>query len=129
MTRLKESATEVLVIDDTASARDRLERLLLELPNVAVSSCRSDPDLVLGVCRATQPDCIVMDVPLRGRDGLRLLAQLRQEAPDCQLIVLSNRITESLRFALQSLGISHRLNKVTDFERTPELVRSLTLEP
>lgn len=59
---------KVLIVDDEAPARQRLQHLLEGHENLAVASGREAINAVLG----TQPDVVLLDIRMPGMDGLEL---------------------------------------------------------
>lgn len=77
-----------VVCDDRADARHVVGRLLgrcgFELGGTA------DGYLALReLVQSTQPDVAVVTLPLPGMNGLRAVRDLREAAPDCQVVLLS----------------------------------------
>lgn len=66
----------VLVVDDEALARERLKRLLEELPGYECCGEAGDGVLVLRLIEARQPDVVLLDVRMPGMDGLETARHL-----------------------------------------------------
>jgi two-component system, OmpR family, response regulator len=116
--------TQVLVVDDAATTRDRLCAWLVEAGmQVAVST--ADPDAALGCAEALRPDCIVIDVPVHDASGFSLLSELRGRCPGCMVIVMMNNLTDEVRRQCAAAGVRHCLDKASEFERVIDVVRDL----
>jgi two-component system LytT family response regulator len=66
----------VLVVDDVALARQRLERLLRAYPDVVVAASCADADTAFAAIAAAMPDLLLLDIDLPGGDGFALLERL-----------------------------------------------------
>jgi two-component system LytT family response regulator len=78
-------ALRVLVVDDEPTARQRVVRLLREIPGVlVVGECGSGREAVRAA-RARRPDLVFLDVAMPGVDGLSVARYLA--APDGPLVV------------------------------------------
>jgi two-component system response regulator AlgR len=69
----------VLIVDDEPLARSRLRRLLDDLPGHDCVGEAADGDAALDACRRFNPDVVLLDIRMPGRDGLstaRALAAL-----------------------------------------------------
>lgn len=70
---------KVLIVDDEPLARARLRRLLDALPGHACVGEAADGEQALEACRRLNPDVVLLDIRMPGRDGLstaRALAAL-----------------------------------------------------
>jgi two-component system LytT family response regulator len=69
-----------LIVDDEASARRLLLRLLGDHPQIEVVGEAASVDRALGLCTRLEPDVVFLDVQMRGELGFRLL-ELLPKAP------------------------------------------------
>jgi two-component system response regulator AlgR len=60
----------VLIVDDEPLARARLRRLLDALPAHACIGEAADGDAALDACRQLNPDVVLLDIRMPGRDGV-----------------------------------------------------------
>lgn len=76
------SATRVLLVDDHGIFRAGLRALLETAPDVLVVGEASDGQEALRLCTDTRPDVVLMDLSMKGGDGLTATrALLRRPAP------------------------------------------------
>lgn len=125
----------ILVVDDEAPARDRLCRMLRDMPDVAVAGQAADAEEALAAVHADPPEVVLLDIRMPGMSGLELamyLAELERppavifttafdqhamEAFDVQAVdyllkpIRRERLSEALRRArrptLAQLGALH----------------------
>jgi two-component system response regulator HydG len=104
----------VLVVDDEASARDALSKLLEQEGYETVTAVDGASALVVVSERA--PEIIVTDLQMPGVDGMELLSKVRAENPDIPVIVAtaSGDVTAAVR-AMRS-GAEDYLTKPIDFD-------------
>ncbi len=72
----------VLIADDEAMARKRLERLLGALPEVQVVGVCASGEQVLASLEGCAPDVLLLDIRMPGLSGLDTSALLGEERPD-----------------------------------------------
>lgn len=66
----------VLIVDDEPLARERLQRLVGELPAVTVAGTAANGDEALERVRALRPQVVLLDIRMPGRDGLSVAREL-----------------------------------------------------
>ena len=69
----------VLVVDDEALALDRLRTLFADIDEVDVVGQATDGDMALEQIEKLQPDLVILDIQMPGRNGLRTAAALEPE--------------------------------------------------
>ena len=105
----------VLIVDDEPLARARLRRLLDALPGHACVGEAADGDQALDACRALNPDLVLLDIRMPGRDGLstaRALAAL----PAPPAVVFTTAFSDFAADAFD-VGAVHYLLKPVSAER------------
>lgn len=79
----------VLVAEDMQILRDTLVALLGLEEDIDVVAEVSDGGSVVPAAVAVRPDVAVVDIDLPGTDGLTAAAQLHQQCPGCQVLILT----------------------------------------
>jgi len=103
--RSSEDPYRVMVVDDDAGTRIYL-RLVLEQAGMTVLEC-ADSDTVLEQIANFQPDLLLMDLYMKGLDGLSLTMELRKqpELSVLPIVFVSVEQTDETRFrAIQAGG-------------------------
>ncbi|MDX9875432.1 MAG: response regulator, partial [Spongiibacteraceae bacterium] len=74
---------KVLIVDDEPLARQRLRRLLAEVSSVSVVGEAGNGDEALRACRELQPQLVLLDIRMPGRDGMAVARELAgwEQAP------------------------------------------------
>ena len=90
----------LLIVEETA-AMCRLIRALIDGLPVSVTECRDGRD-TMALCRALQPDWVVLDLDLAGTDALATAREIRLAHPAIRIVALgedSPRLQEASRRA------------------------------
>jgi DNA-binding NtrC family response regulator len=104
----------ILVVDDEASARSGLSKLLQQEGFTADTAENGHAALLVAADRP--PDVIVTDLKMPGMDGIELCQKLREQDPDLPVIVVTafGDITSAVR-AMRA-GADDYLTKPVDFD-------------
>ncbi|MGV9599383.1 response regulator [Streptosporangium sandarakinum] len=79
----------VLLAEDQAMVRGALVSLLgLETDIEVVGEAASGPEAV-AVAREVRPDVALLDIEMPGGDGITAAAMIREEVPDCKVVILT----------------------------------------
>jgi two-component system response regulator RegA len=116
----------VLVIDDNERLRERLARALAGRGH-EVRTAASGQE-ALGALRWS-PTHALLDLRLGDDDGLSVLAQLRQAAPELQIVVLTGYGSIATAVEAMRLGAHDYLQKPADADLVLAAFRERTEEP
>jgi two-component system response regulator HydG len=108
------SKTRVLVVDDEASARSGLEKLLGQSGFDVVTA--ADGVLALAAAAETAPDVVVTDLRMPNMDGMTLLAKLREQDPSLPVIVTTAFGEVDTAVEAMRKGASDFITKPIDFD-------------
>jgi DNA-binding NarL/FixJ family response regulator len=84
----------VLLVDDHALVRAGIRSLLQELPDVEVVAEASDGAQALQIAERERPDVVLMDIAMKGMNGLEAAAKLRERQPGVKIVILSMHTSE-----------------------------------
>jgi two-component system response regulator TctD len=115
------------MIEDDEALSTTLARSLTRL-GWDITLCR-DGRAALGSWRATQPDVVLLDLTLPGRDGLQILAQARDEGFVTPVLILTARGTVGDRVHGLNAGADDYLPKPFDLDELEARLRALYRRP
>jgi len=79
----------VLLAEDQGMMRGALALLLDLESDIEVVAQVERGDLVVDAVRAHRPDVALLDIEMPGKSGLDAAAELRTQAPDCKVMILT----------------------------------------
>ncbi|MGW6908190.1 response regulator [Streptomyces sp. NPDC054940] len=79
----------VLLAEDQGMTHGALALLLGMEPDITVVAQVSDGQAIVDVALTYRPDVALLDIELPGRSGLDVAAELRDQAPDCRVLLLT----------------------------------------
>jgi DNA-binding NarL/FixJ family response regulator len=115
----------VLIVDGQAEVRRGLRMRLAIEPDMAVVGEAGDVDAALALAQALNPDVIVVDIGMRGADGVDTIKRLRAAAPAAAEVVLTLRGEEDTRVRAQEAGAEAFIEKVGRTDALLQAIRCL----
>jgi len=106
------SARKVLLVDDSGMAR-RAERQILESAGYIVAEAE-DGLIALERYFLEKPDLVLLDLVMKGMNGLDVLTKLHEMDAQARVIVVSADVQDSSRLMAESAGAVGFLNKPVD---------------
>jgi two-component system chemotaxis response regulator CheY len=103
---------KILLVDDSAMAR-RSARQILESAGYAVAEAE-DGLVALERYFLDKPDLVLLDLVMKGMNGLDVLSKLTQMDGDARVLVLSADVQESSRQLAAEAGAAGFLTKPID---------------
>ncbi|MDH5578731.1 MAG: response regulator transcription factor [Betaproteobacteria bacterium] len=88
------AALRVLLVDDHALVRAGMRSLLRDIGDVEVVAEASDGAEALAAAEHERPDVVLMDIAMKGMNGLEAAARLRERQPEAKIIILSMHTSE-----------------------------------
>lgn len=119
---------KVAIIDDEPLIVEGLSKTLMwEKWNCQVAGYAYDGREGMELIREEQPDIIITDINMPEMDGLMMIAGLKSEFPDMQIIILTGyREFEYARKAIE-LGVSRFLLKPSKMNELEEAIEAATV--
>jgi two-component system chemotaxis response regulator CheB len=95
---------KVLVVDDSAVARQFLVQLINHAPGMKVVGTANDGLEAIEAAERLRPDIITMDIVMPRLAGPEAIEQIMQRTPTPIVVVTGNTITEEVRATFESLA-------------------------
>ena len=117
--------TRVLIVDDHPILRQGLMQMIDNEPDMVVCAEAEDGPQALDAIASERPDVAVVDISLKGRDGLELVRDLKARLPDLGVLVFS--MHEESLYAERALraGASGYLMKQQPIEEVITALRTV----
>jgi two-component system, NtrC family, nitrogen regulation response regulator NtrX len=114
----------VLVVDDEAEIRASLEEILRE-EGYGVA-CAANAEEAMEMARDAAYDVVLLDIWLPGRDGLEVLAEMRELKPESrpEVVIVSGHGTIEAAVKATKLGAYDFLEKPLSLDRTLIVVKN-----
>ena len=104
----------ILVVDDDATARDVLRKLLASSDYDVTTA--DDGAVALALASEVAPDLVVTDLEMPNLDGMGLLAKLRTQDPSLPVIVTTGLNDVDTAVEAMRMGAADFLTKPVDFD-------------
>ena len=114
----------ILIVDDHPLTRDALSALLVQQGFDVVGEAEDGAKAIVEA-DALQPDLVLLDLTMPGMDGLTALPQIRDVAPDCEVVVLTASDAEENLLAAIRAGASGYLLKTEPPEQIAAFLRGV----
>jgi DNA-binding NarL/FixJ family response regulator len=107
----------VLLADDHTLVRAGIRALLVAMPQVDVVAEAADGEAALQLALRLQPDLVLMDIAMKGMNGLQATACLREQLPGARVIILSMHATaDYVQQALRAGAVGYLLKDAATLE-------------
>src|SRR5205085_9213479 len=120
--RMSTAKTRVLLVEDHAVFREQLMELINRQPDMTVCGEADNVTEALAKTKTLRPDIVMVDVTLKGRNGLELLKDLKAEGIDTPALVLS--MHDELLYAERVLRAGAR-GYITKQETSKEVLAAI----
>ena len=115
----------VLLVEDSSTFRKSMrEMLALRFPRIEIEEA-SDGEQALQKLENTNPDLIIMDIRLPGKNGLEVTKIIKEANSDVEVVILTSYDIPEYRAAALRSGASHFFTKgnagsdeIADFVRS-----------
>ena len=111
---------KVFISDDSATIRERLVTMVLDLPDIAVVGQAQDVPGSLAAIRHTRPDVVILDIRMPGGNGIQVLREVKKMNPAPTVIMFTNYVHTQYRKKCEEAGADFFLDKSTEFDKLPQ---------
>jgi NarL family two-component system response regulator LiaR len=115
----------VLVVDDQAVVREGIVAILSYFSDVEVVGEAHDGTIAVELAQQRDPDVVLLDLVMKGQDGLTTIPQLRKLAPASKILVLTSFDEGDLVFRAIKAGALGYLLKDASHEQLLEAIHDV----
>jgi DNA-binding NarL/FixJ family response regulator len=115
----------VLIVDDHPVVRRGLRALLEVQDGIEVAGEAGDADTALALAAEREPDVILLDLKLPGRDGIAVLTELKARASAARVLVLTSATEPASAHLAVRSGAAGLLYKDVDPDALVRAIRSV----
>jgi len=115
----------VLIVDDHVIFCESLASLLTMGGKVEVVGIAHDGEKALKITRELRPDIILMDIEMKGIDGLQATSDIKKEYPDTRVVVLTMHSDEEYLFEAVKAGANGYMLKESSSAHLLETINAV----
>jgi DNA-binding NarL/FixJ family response regulator len=115
----------IVVADEHALFREAVRVVLEAEPDLHVVGDVSDGSQAASEARRSKPDCILLDSGLSVRDGVSATRRIKQDVPECRVLVLAGEENQEALIEALEAGASGYLTKESPLEELIDAVRAV----
>ncbi len=116
---------KLFVADDSSIIRERIVRMLMDVPNTQLVGEASDGVEALRAIRESEPDFVILDLRMPKADGIDILPLIKILSRPPKVMVLTNYATSRHREVCAKLGADYFFDKSREFEKALEVIERL----
>ena len=113
---------EIFLVEDSAMVRERLQRMLAQVPGAHVGGYATQVHAAIRDILARKPDVVVLDLKLHEGSGFEVLKEVHEREPGIDFYMLSNFASEPYRRYALRLGALDFFDKTSEFERVRDVI-------
>ena len=117
---------KVFVVDDSVVIRERLKRLVADVPDVQVIGEAGDAQIAVAAILAQKPDVVLLDIHILNGNGIDVLQRLKQERVAPAVIILTDYPFPEYRQLCLKAGADFFFVKSTEFEQLVPALQKLS---
>jgi DNA-binding NarL/FixJ family response regulator len=115
----------ILIVDDNMNFVDRMISLLEDTQKISNISVASNYDEARRLLASENPDVVLLDINLPGKNGIELLRLIRQNNSKCEVVMITNHADNYYKEQCHELGAKYFLDKSNDFGLVPGIIKEL----
>jgi len=115
----------VFIADDSVYIRERLPEMLIEIPGIEIAGLAERGDTVVETVKLLDPDLVILDIRMPGKNGMEILRELKTEKPGLDIIILTSYPYPQYKKKCLELGASFFFEKSGDFEQLLDTIKEL----
>ena len=121
----KGKSMKVFLVDDSLVFRQRLKRMLADVPEVQVIGEAGDAQEATDAILKQKPDVVLLDIHLLNGNGIDVLQSLKKATPAPVVIILTNYPYPQYRQKCLATGADFFFVKSTEFDQVVPALKQL----
>ncbi|OGO35687.1 MAG: hypothetical protein A2Z03_01775 [Chloroflexi bacterium RBG_16_56_8] len=117
---------KVFVVDDSVVIRERLKRLVADVPDVQVIGEAGDAQIAVAAILAQKPDVVLLDIHILNGNRIDVLQRLKQERVAPAVIILTDYPFPEYRQLCLNAGADFFFVKSTEFDQLVPALQKLS---
>ncbi len=115
--------TKILVLDDSSLIKAKIKQMLSSYDHSKIET-QIEPDFGLEYVQQHRPDVVILDIELKGMNGLLLLKEIKEFDPKIKVIVFTNLAMTAYKNMSKKLNADYFFDKTTEIPDFLRLFRS-----
>jgi DNA-binding NarL/FixJ family response regulator len=120
--------TRILIVDDIPQVRRELRTLLPLLDDIEIVGEAGNGQEAIELATTLQPDVILMDVEMPIMDGVAATRSIKQQHPQCRVVILSIHTNEAVRTRARSAGADDFVDKGAPLATLLQAIQTISTE-
>lgn len=116
---------KIFIVDDAASIRKNLKRLLSGLNNIEIIGEAGSIASAKSFLTNNKPDLTLLDLNLTDGSGYEILSFIKNSNNPHKVIILTNYSAKQYKQKSIKIGADYFFDKSTEFEKVIDLIKSL----
>lgn len=116
---------KILLVDDHVLLRQGLENLLKTIPDFNIIGSVASGEDAINFCDHKKPDLILMDIMMKGMNGLETARWIKDKDPEIKIIILSSEVNEELISKAMKSKANGYIPKTEDKDTMIEAIRTV----
>ncbi len=121
----KKDKIRILVCDDSAYSRSRIKKIISDGINADFVAEAEDAIGGINAYKEHKPDLVIMDIVLRASSGFDATREILEFDSDAKIVVVTILNDNETIERIESLGVSHIINKKNVNKELPSAIESL----
>jgi DNA-binding NarL/FixJ family response regulator len=117
---------KVIIADDSTPIRERIVKLLSDIPNVEIVGETIDGIETAVQVRKLKPNIVILDLQMPKLSGLEILPRLKEIDPSPVIVVLTNYSTSPMKAMCTRKGADFFFDKSTEFEKAIDVIEGMS---
>lgn len=101
----------LLIAEDSAPFRQRLQQMLSQIAGVEIVRAAVDGTEALEAARTLRPDVAILDIQMPGASGIDVLREIRRDLDGMVVIMLTNHSDKQYEQKCMEMGADHFYSK------------------